>query len=452
MLLMASLVTYGILAFVTPVSYETVSMETLEAGLDELAVAFENVEYADIHEKISAFCNEYNVNVVIVDPVKSVGEVFIPNEVEFPDGSSYYVNFYNIESMAVTDNTVVQNFSVKESDGGKDDTEVRIADIVAETGGDDYKTSFVSSVFLSRELIFSDREGSYVLNVSPQRYSVNTISRAFIKTLPLLLLAVLLFSALCSFFYTGFITKLRKENAALERDIEQERRREAERFAFFSAVSHELKTPITILKGQLTGMLDGVDVYRDREKYLARALNITGRMEGMVRELLTVARLETFPENNNGATAELTQLVKKSLELHDELARQKNMTLHTDIAEDVFVTGDGQLISKALDNILSNAVFYSPDKAALTVVLTRQSDRALLRVTNSGVTIPDEALPHLFEPFFRVEKSRSRTTGGSGLGLYLVRLIFERLNAGYAIENTKDGICFTVRFFINSTN
>ncbi len=159
---------------------------------------------------------------------------------------------------------------------------------------------------------------------------------------PWLLLAMLLFSAACAFFYSrylarpivrlsgiaqsmaeldfgwqcqeqrrdeigvlgrsldhmaqqlsGALTELKQANDALRGEMEQERELERQRLAFFSAASHELKTPITILKGQLTGMLDGVDVYRDRDKYLARSLQVTGRMETLVQEILTISRMES---------------------------------------------------------------------------------------------------------------------------------------------------------------
>jgi two-component system sensor histidine kinase VanS len=426
MLLAASLVTYGILALVTPSSYASISVEALDDGLNSLSAELESIKYDDAGERIVAFCNKYSTNAVLIDPDGVPKLLYFPSEGELLSGMAY-------SDVIVEDNIDIYP-SGSENPIYFSPSEGAVIDDITPSDESSLHSSFS----------FSDRQGVYTLRVNPQKYRVNAVSQAFAKTAPWLLLAVLIFSSLCSFFYTRFMDKLRKANAALERDIEFKREQEVERLAFFSAVSHELKTPITVLKGQLTGMLDGVDVYRDRDKYLARALTVTGRMEGMVQELLTVTRLETLPPNDG--TANLSALLKKSLELYDELIQQNDRKLRVEIAEDVRVRGDEALLSKALDSILSNAVFYSLEGAELFVTLTRQGSHAVLNVTNGGVTIPEEALPHLFEPFFRVEKSRSRATGGSGLGLYLVKLIFDRVNAEYEIENVEKGVRFTGRF------
>lgn len=114
---------------------------------------------------------------------------------------------------------------------------------------------------------------------------------------------------------SGALTELKQANDALRGEMEQERELERQRLAFFSAASHELKTPITILKGQLTGMLDGVDVYRDRDKYLARSLQVTGRMETLVQEILTISRMESGAVASKLAPLDLSELVRQQLEL-----------------------------------------------------------------------------------------------------------------------------------------
>ena len=91
----------------------------------------------------------------------------------------------------------------------------------------------------------------------------------------------------------GALTDLETANQALRGEVERERELDRQRMAFFSAASHELKTPVTILRGQLAGMLEGVGVYRDRDKYLLRSLQVTGRMENLIREMLAISRMET---------------------------------------------------------------------------------------------------------------------------------------------------------------
>ena len=104
--------------------------------------------------------------------------------------------------------------------------------------------------------------------------------------------------------------------------------------------------------------------------------------------------------------------------------------------------GSTSMLSNALDNVLMNAILYSPEGATLRVRVSVGE----LCVINGGASIPDDQLAHLFEPFYRVEQSRSRASGGSGLGLYLVRCILELHGASCGLENSPEGVRFTARF------
>ena len=104
------------------------------------------------------------------------------------------------------------------------------------------------------------------------------------------------------------------------------------------------------------------------------------------------------------------------------------------------------MLHKVFENILSNAVFYAPEGADIYVQVETSDAGPVLRVENSGSHIDAEALPHVFEAFYRADASRSRRTGGSGLGLYIVKMILERHGADYQIENTGQGVRFTIYF------
>ena len=112
------------------------------------------------------------------------------------------------------------------------------------------------------------------------------------------------------------------------------------------------------------------------------------------------------------------------------------------------VRGNASLLEKAVGNLLSNAALYSPEGEEIGVWTGWQGSHPALVIENTGVHIAEEALPHLFEAFYREEQSRSRRTGGSGLELYLVRLILERHGAQCRIENTEEGVRAEVRFSI----
>ena len=242
------------------------------------------------------------------------------------------------------------------------------------------------------------------------------------------------------------LAELKAANAALRDDMERARAEERRRLAFFAAASHELKTPVTILKGQLGGMLDGVGVYRDRDRYLARALRTANRMEALVGEILSVSRMESGAEAEKRERLELSALVSARLDAYAELLEQRGMTLELRLTPGVYVEGDAALLGRAVDNLLSNAARYSPDGAEVRVTVWAEGGVPVLEVENTGVHISDGALPHLFDAFYREEGSRSRSTGGSGLGLYLVRMILERRGASCAIQNTEEGVRAAVRF------
>ncbi len=227
---------------------------------------------------------------------------------------------------------------------------------------------------------------------------------------------------------------------------EQERELDRQRMAFFNAASHELKTPVTILKGQLSGMLDGVGVYQDRDKYLLRSLQVTGRMENLVREMLAISRMETGSVAVKQESVDLSALVERQLALDAGLLEQRDQRLASKLTPGVTVTGDPSLLGKAVGNLLSNASLYSPEGAEIRVWCGMQEGSPVLTVENTVAHISEEALPHLFEAFYREEGSRNRATGGSGLGLYLVKMILDRHGAECAIENTADGVRATVRF------
>ena len=241
------------------------------------------------------------------------------------------------------------------------------------------------------------------------------------------------------------LEELKSANEKLKSDIEMERKIEKKRIAFFSAVSHELKTPITILKGHLSGMLQGVGEYRDRNYYLQRSLETTEKMEAMVKELLTVSRIE----NNKFITQKTDIAEQLRLQIADmaELIENKKLELQVEIPEHLYADVNPVMMDKVFSNLLLNAIRYTPEEKGnhIRVLLKPGTDTETVycQIENTGVFIPEEALVHLFEAFYRVEQSRNRQTGGSGLGLYIVKMILDQHGASYRMGNTCDGVCFS---------
>lgn len=242
------------------------------------------------------------------------------------------------------------------------------------------------------------------------------------------------------------LTDLQTANAKLQDDIDMERQLERQRLEFFSAVSHELKTPITIIKGQLQGMLCEVGRYKDRETYLAKSIEVTETLEKMVQELLMISRLETPGYVCNKVSFDLSKLLGERFNAHEDLLVQKDIILEKNISSDIKIYGDMQLLQKAIDNLISNALIYSPEGNVVTVNLSSESEKIYLSIENTGVHIPNEVLPKLFEAFYRVDLSRNRQTGGSGLGLYIVKTILDLHNAQMQIDNSTRGVRVLIEF------
>lgn len=242
--------------------------------------------------------------------------------------------------------------------------------------------------------------------------------------------------------------ELNHANQLLQRDIVKEKQMEQERKDFFAAVSHELKTPITLLKCCVEGMIYKIGIYQDRDKYLAYEKEIIESLENMVAEILSVSKIEGTGYQLNPEKTNMGALVNSCCLSYEEYAYSRSVKLKCSVEEKIFCVVDSSLIKKAISNVINNAITYSPKGEEVLVRLTRRENQCMLKVENTGTQISEEAIRNLFNPFYRVDKSRSRNTGGSGLGLYIVKTILELHEAFYKIENIENGVCFTLRLEI----
>lgn len=242
------------------------------------------------------------------------------------------------------------------------------------------------------------------------------------------------------------LENLQEANAKLQADIEHEKELEQAQLDFFSAVSHELKTPITIIKGQTEGMILNVGDYQDRNKYLSRSLEIINTMESMVQEILTVSRIKSSKVGLRKEIVDFSDLLKREYALFEDLIIQKEIDWNENIFPSLQVVVDKMLIQKAINNIVSNAILYSPRGSSIYMDAFSDNGAVTFRLENTGVHIPDAEIPKLFDAFYRMEQSRNRKTGGSGLGLYIVKTIFEQHKIAYSLKNTERGVLFSIRF------
>ncbi|MBK3495929.1 HAMP domain-containing histidine kinase [Viridibacillus sp. YIM B01967] len=239
---------------------------------------------------------------------------------------------------------------------------------------------------------------------------------------------------------------LKKANQQLKSDIEKEREIEKKRREFFSIVAHELKTPLTVMKGYLEGMIYNIGPYQDRDQYLKKNHQIIESMEQLVREILSMSKLEQHTFKLQLEEVNLSGLINTITKNLDFFASQKDIQMIKQIGSQHLVYTDRILLEKACKNIVHNAIMYSPHGEKVYIDLTEDSKQQhiQIKVNNTGIKIKEEDLQQIFDPFYRIEKSRNRNTGGSGLGLYIVKQIFETLSITYSINNTEQGVQFLV--------
>ena len=228
-------------------------------------------------------------------------------------------------------------------------------------------------------------------------------------------------------------------NDAQER-VEQQLERER---AFTRAAAHELKTPLAILRAHAECAME--DIAPDkRGEYLNIVLEESDRMAELVSALLTLSRLDS---HNKPAmeTVELVPILQRAAESFAPMAEQKGIVLTTELS-DLQVNGNDALLHKIISNLLSNALRHTPAGGTVVLQLYEQDGNTILEVDNDGEPIPEEHLPRLFEPFYRVDSSRNRADGGTGLGLTIVRAAVLAHGGSCEVCNREGGVQFKIVF------
>jgi PAS domain S-box-containing protein len=234
------------------------------------------------------------------------------------------------------------------------------------------------------------------------------------------------------------------------RDITEYRSLERARTAFVSDVSHELRTPLTTIQSAV----DLIERARERLDPLEhRALELADgelkRIRAMVEELLTLAQMDSRQYSLEVAPTDLDEVIRSALASIEAKAHRFGIEIHYDDG-DAGSGGrcvcDAQKIYQVLLNLLDNAIKYSDPGARVDVRVLDDADSVTVRVSDTGVGIPEEDLPNLFDRFYRVDKDRSRTTGGSGLGLAISKQIVEMHGGQLSVKSEVDaGSTFDVR-------
>ena len=204
------------------------------------------------------------------------------------------------------------------------------------------------------------------------------------------------------------------------RDVTQMHQLEGARRNFFANVSHELRTPLTVLQGYLEMMDDAAMNERTRGKALHTMQEQTRRMDSLVKQLLTLSRIEAAPAIDLKETVDVPGMLQL-LQREAETLSQGRHSIHFRTDPHLKVFGNDEQLRSAISNLVYNAVNHTPEGTRLDISWLRTKEGAEFKVCDNGPGISEEHLPRLTERFYRVDKARSRATGGSGLGLAIVK-------------------------------
>ena len=239
------------------------------------------------------------------------------------------------------------------------------------------------------------------------------------------------------------ISELKTANVELHKDIEKKVAIDEMRKEFLANVSHELKTPIALIQGYAEGLREAVnDDPESRSFYCDVIIDEAAKMNGMVQKLLTLNQLECGNDTVTMERFDVTALIRNYLQSAAILTKQNEIGVCMENYDPVFVWADEYKTEEVFANYFSNAVNHCKGEKKIVISLKKGERNVRVGVFNTGDPIPEDALPHLWEKFYKVDKARTREYGGSGVGLSIVKAIMESMNRQYGVENYQNGVLF----------
>jgi len=242
------------------------------------------------------------------------------------------------------------------------------------------------------------------------------------------------------------IGRLRSNNTKLEQNIEEKSKIDEMRKQFISDVSHELKTPIALIQGYAEGLIENVNSDEESRKFYAEViLDESNKMDQMVKRLIELMKLEYQERKFNDTEFDLTELIKEELRRNTVVLKENNIKVEFEDNKKIKVYADQEYIEQVVSNYLTNAIKHVEEKNGEKKIIIRtedKKDKIRLFVYNTGENIPKEYMNKIWGRFFKVDSSRNRNQGGTGIGLALVKAIMNNYNNEYGVENHENGVEF----------
>lgn len=244
------------------------------------------------------------------------------------------------------------------------------------------------------------------------------------------------------------ISELKTANNELLRDIEKKEQIDEMRKEFLANVSHELKTPLALIQGYAEGLKEGINDNdtESRDFYCDVIMDEAGKMNTMVRKLLDLNQLEFGNDVVVMERFDITALIRNFIASAEILINQNAVCVRMEETAPVYVWADEFKTEEIVRNFFSNAMNHVAGAKIIEIkyqfVEEETVNKVRIRVFNTGDPIPEEALPHIWEKFYKVDKARTREYGGSGVGLSIVKAIMESMNQQYGVINYTNGVEF----------
>ena len=244
------------------------------------------------------------------------------------------------------------------------------------------------------------------------------------------------------------IKQLRRTNTELEKDIEEKSKLDEMRKSFISDVSHELKTPIALIQGYSEGLLENVNSDEESRKFYAEViLDETNKMDKLVKQLLELMKLEYGKREFNDTKFNIVELEKEEIRKSKVMLEEKQIEIKFETEDEINVLADDFYIEQVISNYITNAIKNIEEVDNQKYIKIRndinvEKNKVHISVFNTGKNIKEEDLERIWKRFYKVDESRNRNSGGSGIGLSFVRAVMNNYNNDYGVINKENGVEF----------
>lgn len=242
------------------------------------------------------------------------------------------------------------------------------------------------------------------------------------------------------------IKQLQKSNIELEKDIEEKSKIDDMRKQFISDVSHELKTPIALIQGYAEGLIENVSTDEESRRFYAEViLDETNKMDRLVKQLLELMKLEYGKKEFNNEKFDINELINEVIRKCEVMLQKNNIQVEFESKKPIYVWADEFYIEQVVTNYFTNAIKHTEEignNKKIKITVKQLNDKMRITVFNTGKTIPEEDLTRIWGRFYKVDSSRNRQDGGTGIGLALVKAIMNNYQNEYGVNNKKDGVEF----------